>query len=295
MSYRLKSGESLPGGFQRIFREEIQAALKETRRAPQKRGQAVHEFRKHLKKLRAALALVSDEVGKNRHAKEDRCVRQIGKLVADLRDAYVRFQTVVQLREKFGGRGFEKVFQHTEELLALELASFTAASAGWEKQAVRNLKALMKRIACWELEDLRWKQIRGAVAGSYRRGCSGLRDVLDDPTPKNLHGWRREIKTLWYQLRLLTPLDRVVFEEIANEADMLGELLGQHHDFVFLLSRLDMERADKSLRDERTKLEKAVRRRTRKLERDATELGRRFYAESPKSFAKRVSIFTRHW
>jgi hypothetical protein len=295
MSYRLKSGEPLAGGFHRIFREEIESALQETRPAPKKRGQAVHEFRKHLKKLRAALALVSDEVGKNRHANEDRCVRQVGKLVADLRDAYVRFQTVVQLREKFRGRGFEKVFQHTEELLALELASFTAASAGWEKQAVRSLKALMKRIACWQLEDLRWKQIRGAVAGSYRRGRSGLRDVLDDPAPKNLHGWRREIKTLWYQLRLLTPLDRVVFEEIANEADMLGELLGQHHDFIFLLSRLDMEQADKSLRDERTKLEKAVRRRTRKLERDATELGRRFYAESPKSFAKRVSIFTRHW
>ena len=295
MSYRFKSGEALAGGLKRIFQEEIQAALKETQRSAGKRGEAVHEFRKHLKKLRAALRLAADEVGKARYKREDRCVREIAKVVSDLRDAHVRLQTVIQLREKFGAKAFGRVFQRIEDLLALEADSFSAATAGWEKQVVRKLKALEKRLAKWRLQGIGWKQICGAVTDTYRRGRDLLAEVLKKPKPENFHSWRREVKELWYQLRLLAPLNRVVLEAIARDARTLGELLGQQHDFIFLLSRLDKERGDKSMRDERVRLEKIIRKRCKKLQRDASELGRRFYAEAPKAFAKRISIFIDEW
>jgi CHAD domain-containing protein len=295
MSYRFKSGEALAGGLGRIFHEEIKSALKETERSAGKRGEAVHEFRKHLKKLRAALRLVADEVGKARYKREDRCVREIAKVVSDLRDAHVRLQTVIQLREKFGAKAFGRVFQRIEDLLALEADSFSAATAGWEKQVVRKLKALEKRLAKWRLQDIGWKQICGAVTDTYRRGRDLLAEALKKPKQENFHRWRREVKELWYQLRLLGPLNRVVLEEIARDARTLGELLGQQHDFIFLLSRLDQERGDKSMRDERVRLEKIIRKRCKKLQRDASELGRRFYAEAPKAFAKRISIFIDEW
>ena len=295
MSYRFKSGEALAGGLKRIFQEEIQAALKETQRSAGKRGEAVHEFRKHLKKLRAALRLAADEVGKARYKREDRCVREIAKVVSDLRDAHVRLQTVIQIREKFGAKAFGRVFQRIEDLLALEADSFSAATAGWEKQVVRKLKALEKRLAKWRLQGIGWKQICGAVTDTYRRGRDLLAEVLKKPKPENFHSWRREVKELWYQLRLLAPLNRVVLEEIARDARTLGELLGQQHDFIFLLSRLDQERGDKSMERERVRLEKIIRKRCKKLQRDASELGRRFYAEAPKAFAKRISIFIDEW
>ena len=295
MSYRFKSGEALAGGLKRIFREEIQSALKETERSAGKRGEAVHEFRKHLKKLRAALRLVADEVGKARYKREDRCVREIAKVVSDLRDAHVRLQTVIQLREKFGVKAFSRVFRRIEDLLALEADSFSAATADWERQVVRKLKALEKRLAKWRLQDIGWKQICGAVTDTYRRGRDLLAEALKKPKQENFHRWRREVKELWYQLRLLGPLNRVVLEEIARDARTLGELLGQQHDFIFLLSRLDQERGDKSMRDERVRLEKIIRKRCKKLQRDASELGRRFYAEAPKAFAKRISIFIDEW
>src|ERR1700730_1763245 len=174
MSYRFRSGETLADGLKRIFREEIESALKQTRRSGRQRGEAVHEFRKHLKKLRAALSLVAKEVGKDRHKREDRCVREIAKVVSDLRDAHVRLQTVIQLREKFGAKAFGRVFQRIEDLLALEADSFSAATADWERQVVRKLKALEKRLAKWRLQDIGWKQICGAVTHTYRRG----RDLL---------------------------------------------------------------------------------------------------------------------
>jgi CHAD domain-containing protein len=295
MSYRLKSRQSLANGLKRIFCEEIDLALKQTRRPPRQRGQAVHEFRKHLKKLRAAFSLAADEVGKDRHDLEDRTVRQVAKVVAKVRDAHVRLQTVIQIRKQLCDDEFGKVFEKIEGLLLLEAESFYAAFAGWEKQVVRRLKAVRERVSHWPLETLPWKQVSTAVANSYRRGRNRLADALEKPDPENFHSWRKEVKDLWYQLRLLAPLNRIVLGKIADDARTLADLLGQQHDFFFLLSRLDRERDDESMRGERAKLEKLIRKRNKKLQRAATELGRHFYAEAPKAFAKRMSIFIEDW
>ena len=99
------------------------------------------------------------------------------------------------------------------------------------------------------------------------------------------------MKDLWYQLRILQPLNRVVLEKIAADTEVLGEFLGREHDFDFLLARLEKESGDEALHDEIVQLQKLIRKRGKRLQRDALELGRRFYAESSKAFAKRISIF----
>ena len=43
--------------------------------------------------------------------------------------------------------------------------------------------------------------------------------------------------------------------------------------------------------DELAQLQKLITKRCKRLRRDALELGRRFYAEPSKAFAKRISIF----
>ena len=82
MSFRLKLREPLPNGLKRVFREQIESALRLCQHPAKQRGVTVHEVRKHLKKLRAAMRLAVGEVGKNQHAREDRCVREIGRLVS---------------------------------------------------------------------------------------------------------------------------------------------------------------------------------------------------------------------
>jgi hypothetical protein len=72
---------------------------------------------------------------------------------------------------------------------------------------------------------------------------------------------------------------------------VLGELLGREHDFDFLWARLDRESGDEALRDELARLQKLIRKRGKRLRTNAVELGRRFYAEPAKAFAKRISIF----
>jgi CHAD domain-containing protein len=295
MSYRLKSKERPSQGLKRIFREEIKSALQLCRYPAKQRGVTVHETRKHLKKLRAALRLTSAEAGKDRYEREDRSLSRIAKLVSDLRDAHVRLQTLTQLREKATKRSGTNPFPRIEELLSMERESFSAAFSDWQKQVIPKLEAAGKRFSDWPLDHATWKQVCGAVAKSYRRGRDAFAKVLKRADPENLHDWRKEVKELWYQLRLLRPLNRVVLEEIAGDAKTLGELLGRGHDFAFLLDRLEKEDGDQNLQKERADLQKLIRKLTRRLERDVTELGRHFYAEPPKAFAKRISIFIDDW
>src|SRR6266513_4846988 len=154
MGFRLKLRESLPDGLKRVFREQLESALKLCRHPAKQRGVTVHEVRKHLKKLRAAMRLAVSEVGKNRHKREDRCVREIGRLVSDLRDAQVRLQTLIQLRDETAKSSAKKPFPHIEELLSLERESFSAAFAGWQKQAIPQLERVEARLLKWPLHDV---------------------------------------------------------------------------------------------------------------------------------------------
>jgi CHAD domain-containing protein len=291
MGFRLKLREPLPDGLKRVFREQMESALELCRHPAKQRGVTVHEVRKHLKKLRAAMRLAIPEVGKNRHAREDCCVRNIGRLVSDLRDAQVRLQTLIQLRDETAKKPENSPFPHIEELLSLERESFSAAFAGWQKRAIPQLERVETRLLKWPLEDLTWKQVCGAVAKIYKRGQRGLAKTIDDPEPENFHAWRKRVKDLWYQLRILQPLNRVVLTEMARDAEVLGELLGREHDLNFLWARLEKESSDEALRDELAQVEKLIRKRGKRLRTNALELGRRFYAEPAKAFAKRISFF----
>src|SRR4051812_35030955 len=192
MSYRLKARESPSRGLQRIFRDEIDAALKVCRHPAREHGATVHDTRKHLKKLRAAFDLVAAEVGKQAR-REDHCARDIGKLVSDLRDAHVRLQTLIELRGKDA-----KKFSQLENFLSVERESFSAAFADWRKQAISDLEQLRYRIVGWPLEDLTWKMVCRAIAESYRDGRDALTRALKKRSAKYMHAWRKEVKQLWY-------------------------------------------------------------------------------------------------
>src|SRR6188472_2927426 len=284
MAFCLKLREPLSQGLKRVFCEQIDAALHLCQHPAKQRGVTVHEVRKHLKKLRAAMRLAVSAVGKNCHANENRCVRNIGRSVSDLRDAQVRWQTFIQLRDKATKNSEQQLFPRTEELLLLERESFSAAFAGWQRQAIPQLENVKARLMAWPLDGLNWKQICNAVCKIYRRGQRALVKTIDDPEPENFHAWRKRVKDVWYELRILQPLDRTVLEEMAHDAKVLGELLGNEHDLNFLWARLERESADEALAGELGRLQKMISKRCKRLRRDVLELGRHFDAEPSKAF-----------
>jgi len=81
MAYQLKENESLIEGLRRVGQEEQQETLEALTSDNPHKG--VHEARKHLKKLRALIRLVRDELGHEQYKKRNNFFRDIGRHCKD--------------------------------------------------------------------------------------------------------------------------------------------------------------------------------------------------------------------
>ena len=291
MSYELRQDETVGNGIQRIVCHEIEGAIRASGAEQNGKGSPVHETRKHLKKARSALRLAATEIDPDVWKHEDRCLRKVGQLISEVRDAEVRLQTVRQLREF--ARGKKRSFRETEELLAFELDSFLAAFSEWPEEAKQQLTQALDRIRAWPLDALRCKQLRKCVQKTYKRGRKALKAAIEKTSTKNLHTFRKRAKELWYQLRILRPLKPAVFRELNDELRTIGQYLGQVHDLAFVAERLS---SIGSVRKHGDRILNAlIDSREKELARTALALGERFYAERPRQFAQRISQYFSEW
>jgi hypothetical protein len=103
MSYRIKTHGRVGPTLQRVADEEISAAQAELRALGNEDiGEAVHEARKHFKKLRALVQLLREPLGPKCVREELAFYRDLGRTFHRLRDA----QAQVAALEKLTGRFF---------------------------------------------------------------------------------------------------------------------------------------------------------------------------------------------
>src|SRR5438105_5746028 len=237
MSFQLRRNQMLGANLQRICRKQVEGALEMVRGEKEANDTPVHETRKHLKKARAALRMVADEIGRPRFKKQDDRFRDIARLISDVREAEVSLQTVRQLQE-ISRRTSQQTFRKTEELLLAELEHFMAAFAGWQKQAAPQLEKLQEEIEVWPVENLDCKNIRRAVQRAYKSARDTLACAKTKPTPEDFHEFRSEAKRLLYQLRILRPINPLLIGALIDDLSSVGEVFGRSHDLYFLAERL---------------------------------------------------------
>jgi CHAD domain-containing protein len=218
----------------------------------------------------------------------------VGRLISDIRDAEVRLQTVRQLQNITQRHG-RAHYNNLEAMLILELENFMAAFAEWQSQAMPMLESVRRAIDCWAIGGLTCKQLRRAIQMTYKCGRDALARAKTDPCPENFHELRREAKMLWYQLRILRPVNQVVLKTLADDLNSLGDLLGRAHDLSFLAQRLDAERGPSAWQREGRKLLAVIEVSQSDLQRGAAELAERFFAERPRDFGSRVAGWLENW
>lgn len=293
MSYQLRRNQSLGANLRRICRKQVEGALEIVRGDREANDTPVHETRKHLKKARAALQMVSDEIGRPRFKKQDHCFRDIAKLVSDVRDAEVRLQTVRQLQE-ITRRTSHQTFRKTEELLLAELEHFMAAFAGWQKQAAPQLEKLREEIEAWSIENLDCKIIRRAAQRAYKAARDALDCAKTKPTPENFHEFRSEAKPLLYQLRILRPINPLVIGALIDDLDSIGEVFGRSHDLYFLGERLRRIDSQPPARETR-ELVAVIEASEVELQDRGVDLAERFFEERPRVFGQRLGTWLQQW
>jgi CHAD domain-containing protein len=292
-TYRLRRKEKPAQGMRRIAGGRAADALDQLRyEADGDFAAAVHEARKDLKKLRSALRLVRDELGDDVYARENERFRDTGRSLSGPRDAEVKLETLDSLRERFA-----------ERLSSDSLAPFVAALRAERdrhaeevevEKAVAELEGGRALIASWPLDANDWNLFAPGLKRSYRRGRSRFADVRDAASDEAIHEWRKRVKDLWYQLRILRNSWKPVLGETADQAHELADLLGDHHDLAVLREDA-LGRRELIPPKQLDELLVAIDKRQGQLTADAIVLGRRIYAEKPKLFERRLRSYWGAW
>jgi CHAD domain-containing protein len=296
-AYRLLGGEPTGPGIKRILAAQVDDAIAQLRgEAGTEPADAIHEARKDVKKIRSALRLVRDEIGDEVWRRENDHYRDVARRLSSFRDAEILVEALDGLGERFGPTARERFDAlreqlHEENRAAHDDGSVSRAMTG----AAAELAAGRSTIDALSLDADGWEVIAPGLHRSYRRGRKRLRAVEDEASVTNLHEFRKRVKDLWYQLRLIRDADRAMLEPLADHAHDLSDHLGDDHDLALLRDQVQRRRdAFASPGDERHLLQEIDQRRG-ELQFAAISLGERIYSDKPKRFTKRLARKWEAW
>ncbi len=291
MAYRL-SMEDRPGlSLRACAIEQIEQAAEhlEQARRQQDPVEAIHGARKALKRTRSALRLAQTGPGRGVARREDGRLRDCGRALSGTRDADVMAATMEALAERYTGQMAAGTFTAVREQLAVRGDGVRAGLEPLVLGETETLRSVAERLVQWPVEDVTWKHLLSGVERSYARGRKAFARAGRNPTVDDLHDWRKRVKDLDFQQRLLHDAWPQVLSAHAREAHRLSELLGEDHDLAVLGALLEGEHgpAQRVAADTEPLLDVIARRRS-DLQGRAQVLGRRVYGDPPADFAGRL-------
>jgi CHAD domain-containing protein len=260
----------------------VEAAVKAIR-ARHPSDTQIHRARKELKRARANLRLLRDAVGKAAYIRENVLLRDAARPLSGVRDAAVLLETGNTLLS-VGRRGprrrwFLKVRR------ALKQARLEARAELFKMNATRAsaacLVAAAARMRTWRLEQADRKSVCSGLQQIYRRGRAAFAIVCADPTPENLHEWRKQVKYLGQSMEIWKAQDADDVKELIKGANKLADLLGTDHDLVVFKERLEKLDAPHPIRSAVTR---DIAGRRFKILNKALKKGRRLFKAKPRSF-----------
>lgn len=305
----LQRDETLAAGLRRVTLDQFDRALAGLTDPEADRDEAVHETRKAIKRLRAVLRMVRDEVGERVYRAENMVLRDTARRLSGVRDGAVMVEAVQKLRAHYGDYLARGAFAELEAALGerhQRRRRQVLEDAETLPSVVRTLRAARARYAAWPADASEavggrrvirpgFEALGPGVGRTYRRGRKGLELARSQPSAVHFHEWRKEVKYLRHQMEVLEPLWPEVVGGLARSLDDLGEVLGEEHDLAVLLQLVAAVPTLCPHPVERSLLAAVAQHRRGELQLAGLVMGARIYAESPPRFLSRLEAYWEAW
>jgi CHAD domain-containing protein len=246
----------------------------------------IHESRKSVKKVRAVAAFL-EQAGAKLPRKDRKQLKSAARELSRLRDSAAIIESLQRVRRRYP----KQLPEHTYGILRRGLAGARdrqearAKRDGVVGDAAGRLAKARRSAKSWTSPSIGVPDMVAVIAASYRRSRKAMKHSRETGQSATLHRWRKELKTLWYQLRLAKPLTPGVAPLIAD-LKRLETDLGDDHNLVVLAATLRGCRELRSMRAEVRRIERLAARMRQPLRRRAFTLGRRVHARKPRAFAR---------
>jgi CYTH domain-containing protein/CHAD domain-containing protein len=294
-TYRLRGDEDAAAGMRRVIVGRLEKATERLREAGEEGdalAEAIHGARKDLKKARAALRLIRDELGEKTFKRENHALRDAARRLSASRDAEVKLETLDSLVAGAGDAPPGATALWREALVA-DRDRIVGGEGDEADAVIAAIEEVAARAPEWRIRHDGWKLLSPGLDTAYSEGRETFAALGDSPSFDAVHDLRKRGKDLWYQVRLLRDAWEPVVEAIAEEIHDFTDLLGDHHDLAVLAE--DLEQRPQVGPPQRETLKALIEARQAELLGAARSAGERIYAEKPKAFGRRLHAYWRAW
>ncbi len=288
MPFRLEPHEHPGRGLKRLYGQEAGAAIAECRAADAALAPRVHEVRKHLKKMRAILKLLREEIGHREFKSENFRLGDAGRQLSPVRDAEVRLATFEKQREAIAELRGD--FPRVRRRLAREARAQSVGAGPVLEGVVAVLQTAHRHAGAWKVAGFTTGDFSSALQSSYKTARDAYRAARREMTVERQHDLRKRLKDFCSQLEMARPLHPDGFEKEIGAAKILADLLGQHLDLAVLREALIQARWKAETALERDSLLGLLAAGQLALEEKVLTECDPFFREGPKAFRDRLSL-----
>lgn len=294
MSYRYTIGESTEQEIKRIIEERFDCSVKEFKEADGEPDHANHQMRKNMKKVRAALRLVRGVTGEKKYKKWNIAARDTAREGAGLRKIGVAVDTLGKVKNRFNWKSDNQFYQIAQAKLRRDHKKYKKElleEHDFQNEIIERLEDVKEELNDLSFNKTGFESFEKGLKKVYKRGRKASKKCRKKPTAENHHDWRKRVKYLWYQIRILKDIWPEELKGYAGELHKLSNYLGDDHDLYDLKTRLNTIYEGSEYTGDLAKTDALIEQFSEEIRTKAWSLGEKIYAEKPKLFVGRIKKY----
>jgi CHAD domain-containing protein len=250
-------------------------------------AQAVHDFRREMKRWRALLRLLGPFLGPDGRRLRDEA-RDLARALGGARDAQSALDALEDLASHglaMSPRSLATVRGRMDDVR--QTAEATTLTGDMRLRIARTLDEAAGAVERWRVDHLTFADASERLARGYAAAQHAIPLSWSDADAETLHELRKRVVNHRYQVEIVTPLWRRFGRLWLGEAQRLRERLGKHQD---LLAIELLTAPHQPLAHWRTRLVPAIAARKAVHVATASRMASRLLLEKPKAFQRRLEV-----
>lgn len=288
--------QSLSQLIQTATGDQLQRAMSLLSRDGPLESTDIHETRKAIKRIRAALQLVRSDLG-DRFRDWNSRLRDVSQTLSKARDLDVCRQTIKDLQPG-ASKSHRSLLERLHAELTEQRSNFSAEPHDDPRpRLVAALGSVTAEFSVWQAAHHDFRLIKPAVRRMTKHARRIIRHWEADSHSDELHLLRKIVKRRLYWLEMLRPIWPRGMRAEEKLVDLLADRLGRHHDLEVLAEQLRASTvaAEAALNGSVQSLSRRLQFRQRKLEVRSLKLARRLFAERPQALTRRWKTLVAIW
>jgi CHAD domain-containing protein len=235
--FSITNSESVSINIHRILLGQFHYIIQQSEMDREEVHKSIHETRKSMKRIRAFLRMIRDEIGYSSYYRENVFYRDLSRQLSDIRNFEVLAGSIRDLKEDLSSTLSSDVFSSLEEELDIQRNRVMPGKAALNqllKEVAREVAAARERIYDFPIRHNDFRAFEGGLFRMYRQGRRYLKQARRDPSPTLLHDLRKRMKYFWHQVEILQPIYPGPLKAYAATLEKITENLGTYNDLQIL-------------------------------------------------------------